>query len=386
MLWYGPIPPGGGSVRDNLLPRRVQPGGSRHTHAFSARTVADSRIRPLALSQQPRRAPRRVVSRFSPCRPTPCPPARTPTTSRPRPTAASGTRARASGRSAASTRRPARSARSGLGDGLRAARRDRRAGRRAVDHRRRPERDRARRPGDGRRSRSSRCPARRPDANLNTAAFDGDGVLWFTGQAGIYGRLDPATGAIEVFDAPRGRGPYGIAATPDGEVWYASLAGSYLGADRPGDRRGRRSSTRRRPARARAASGPTPSGRLWVSEWNAGQVGRLRPGRPARGASGRSPATAPQAYAVYVDDARHRLADRLRRQRDRPLRPRRPSSSLSSRCRAPTPRCASCSAARARCGAPSRPPTSWSSSGATSRRPRAGSRRSRSSSGRRRPR
>ena len=26
-----------------------------------------------------------------------------------------------------------------------------------------------------------------PDANLNTATFDGDGVLWFTGQRGIYG-------------------------------------------------------------------------------------------------------------------------------------------------------------------------------------------------------
>ena len=38
-----------------------------------------------------------------------------------------------------------------------------------------------------------------------------------------------ATGAIEVFPAPRGRGPYGIAATPDGTVYYASLAGSYVG-------------------------------------------------------------------------------------------------------------------------------------------------------------
>ena len=39
-------------------------------------------------------------------------------------------------------------------------------------------------------------PADRPDANLNTAAFDGDGTLWFTGQAGIYGRLDPETGEM----------------------------------------------------------------------------------------------------------------------------------------------------------------------------------------------
>jgi hypothetical protein len=37
-------------------------------------------------------------------------------------------------------------------------------------------------------------PQEAGDANLNTAAFDGDGVLWFTGQRGIYGRLDARTG------------------------------------------------------------------------------------------------------------------------------------------------------------------------------------------------
>src|SRR5439155_6990495 len=67
------------------------------------------------------------------------------------------------------------------------------------------------------------------NANLNTAAFDGDGVLWFTGQSGIIGRLDLTTGRLKVFDAPRGPGPYGITATPRGDVYYASLAGSYVG-------------------------------------------------------------------------------------------------------------------------------------------------------------
>ena len=72
-------------------------------------------------------------------------------------------------------------------------------------------------------------PKERRSANLNTASFDRRGVLWFTGQNGIYGRLDPKTGAIAVFDAPRGPGPYGIATTPDGQVFFASLAGNYLG-------------------------------------------------------------------------------------------------------------------------------------------------------------
>src|SRR5256712_1314224 len=71
-------------------------------------------------------------------------------------------------------------------------------------------------------------PSGREGANLNTATFGMGGVLWFTGQSGVYGRLDPKVGKVEVFDAPKGPGPYGIAAAPDGTVYYASLAGSYI--------------------------------------------------------------------------------------------------------------------------------------------------------------
>src|SRR5687767_13507095 len=72
--------------------------------------------------------------------------------------------------------------------------------------------------------RSFPLPAGGRAANLNTASFDGAGTLWFTGQSGVYGRLDPASGEMQVFDAPRGAGPYGIATTPQGSVYYASLA------------------------------------------------------------------------------------------------------------------------------------------------------------------
>ena len=71
-------------------------------------------------------------------------------------------------------------------------------------------------------------PKERRAANLNTAAFDHQGVLWFTGQNGVYGRLDPKSGTMAVFDAPRGTGPYGITTTPEGRVFFASLAGNYL--------------------------------------------------------------------------------------------------------------------------------------------------------------
>src|SRR5207253_843165 len=61
------------------------------------------------------------------------------------------------------------------------------------------------------------------NANLNTATFDRNGNLWFTGQNGVYGRVNPSTGEVTQFDAPRGPGPYGITATPDGSrVFYAS--------------------------------------------------------------------------------------------------------------------------------------------------------------------
>lgn len=142
-------------------------------------------------------------------------------------------------------------------------------------------------------------PANTGYTNLNTAAFDGAGVLWFTGQSGIYGRLDPESGAIEVFDAPRGRGPYGITATPDGDIYYASLAGNHI-------------------ARVNIESGevtvlepPTPNqgarrvwsdsqGRIWVSEWVSGNVSVYDP-TDESWQTWALPGNA-STYAVYVDE------------------------------------------------------------------------------------
>jgi len=137
-------------------------------------------------------------------------------------------------------------------------------------------------------------------ANLNTGTFDAQGIHWFTGQSGIYGRLDTATGRLEVFDAPRGPGPYGIDAAPDGTVYFASLAGSYVGRIVPPD-----------PA-VTVLEPPTPGqgarrvwcdsrGRAWVSEWNAGNVALYD---PATGAwrEWRLPGARPRPYAVYVDE------------------------------------------------------------------------------------
>jgi virginiamycin B lyase len=143
-------------------------------------------------------------------------------------------------------------------------------------------------------------PPERGNANLNTAAFDGQGMLWFTGQSGIYGRLDPASGKLDVFDAPRGRGPYGISATPDGGIYYASLAGSHIARIdlATGAARVLEPPTPRQGARRVWADS---HGRIWVSEWNAGQLARYDPSSESW-REWRLPGTAPRAYAVYVDE------------------------------------------------------------------------------------
>ncbi|MGH9177699.1 MAG: virginiamycin B lyase family protein [Acidimicrobiales bacterium] len=148
--------------------------------------------------------------------------------------------------------------------------------------------------------RSYPLPADRAGANLNTAAFDERGTLWFTGQSGIFGRLFLPTGIMEVFDAPGGRGPYGITVTPDGEIFYASLAGSHVAQVHP---RTAEVTVRRPPTAGQGTRRvwADSKGRVWCSQWNAGQVAVYD---PADGSwmERRLPGGRPQAYAVYVDD------------------------------------------------------------------------------------
>jgi virginiamycin B lyase len=151
-----------------------------------------------------------------------------------------------------------------------------------------------------RRVRRYRLPAATGYANLNTATFDRRGVLWFTGQSGVYGRLDPRRGRVRVFRAPRGAGPYGITTTPSGAVYYASLAGSYLG--RIDVRRGK-ATVLRPPTRGQGArrAWSDSRGRIWISEWNAGKLGMYDP-RRRRWREWRLPGANPMPYAVFVDD------------------------------------------------------------------------------------
>ena len=200
-------------------------------------------------------------------------------------------------------------------------------------------------------------PEERRDANLNTASFDRQGVLWFTGQNGVYGRLDPKTGAIAVFDAPRGTGPYGIATTPDGQVFFASLAGSYLGQ------------INRETGAVTVLEPPVPRqgarrvwsdsrGGLWITGWNSGDLFR-DDSRAKNWARWHLPGNAPQPYAVYVDEtdavwlsdwganAILRFDPNIEKFESFPYR-------------IPTPMCGSSQAGKAKSGVPNPAPTSCS--------------------------
>ena len=143
-------------------------------------------------------------------------------------------------------------------------------------------------------------PADTGYANLNTGAFDRNGVHWFTGQNGIYGRLDPKTGKIDVFKDPDGRGPYGIDATPAGDIYYVSLAGSHLAKV---DLETGAATIIEPPTKDQGARRvwSDSKGNLWLSEWNSGNLSRYTP------ATGEwkvwnLPGDKPKTYAVYVDE------------------------------------------------------------------------------------
>jgi virginiamycin B lyase len=136
--------------------------------------------------------------------------------------------------------------------------------------------------------------------NLNTLTFDKNGVVWFTGQSGYYGMADPKTGKVQVWNAPKGRGPYGIATTPSGEVWFSSLAGNYI------------AKIDVKTGALEVVDSPTPGAgarrvwsdsknRLWVSLWNSGEVGLYDPASKSW-KKWKLPGTSPLAYSVYVDE------------------------------------------------------------------------------------
>ena len=143
-------------------------------------------------------------------------------------------------------------------------------------------------------------PPGTPYANLNTATFDHDGDLWFTGQSGVVGRLARKTGVVTVKDAPKGRGPYGICTTPSGDVWWCSLAGSFIAKI---DRKSGESQVVEPPTKNQGARRiwSDSHGRLWVSEWMSGNLSLHDP-TAKTWRHWKLPGDNPRPYAVWVDE------------------------------------------------------------------------------------
>jgi virginiamycin B lyase len=142
-------------------------------------------------------------------------------------------------------------------------------------------------------------PEGTPYTNLNTATFDHSGLLWFTGQSGYYGSVDPKTGTVRIWDSPRGRGTYGITVTPKGDLYYASLAGSHIARidPRTGEATVIEPPTRRQGARRVWSDS---RGHIWVSEWNSGNVSVYDPDKK-HWRQWKLPGAEPRTYSVYVD-------------------------------------------------------------------------------------
>jgi len=157
----------------------------------------------------------------------------------------------------------------------------------------------------GRDVRVFKLPAGTPFANLNTATFDHDGDLWYTGQSGFVGRVSVKTGTVSIKESPKGAGPYGICTAPNGDVWWCSLAGSFIARidRRTGDSTVVEPPTPRQGARRVWSDS---RGTLWVSEWNSGQLSAYDPAKKTWRAF-RLPGNGPRTYAVYVDPGTERF-------------------------------------------------------------------------------
>ena len=164
---------------------------------------------------------------------------------------------------------------------------------------------------------------------------------------------------MAVFDDPEGRGPYGITATPRG----------MSGTPRSPAATSRRSTGR--TGKATIVEPPTPNqgarrvwsdsrGRIWVSEWDAGQVGVHDPAT-GKWNEWRLPGDEPQAYAVYVDDRDIVWLTDFGANAIVRFDPSTERFDRGHRCRATAPPSVSSMAAPARSGARSPPATSWSS-------------------------
>lgn len=147
---------------------------------------------------------------------------------------------------------------------------------------------------------SFKLPAERPRADLDAAVFRNE-MFWFTGQEGVVGRLNTKTGKIDLKDAPRGRGVAGIAVTPSGELWFASVTGNYI-AEINAETFEIIPAVLPKPDQGPRRLSSDSKSRIWVTETNSGNISAFETASQTW-KSWKLPGDRPRPHAVYVDDA-----------------------------------------------------------------------------------
>jgi virginiamycin B lyase len=125
-------------------------------------------------------------------------------------------------------------------------------------------------------------------------------MVWYTGQNGVYGRVDPATGKVDAWASPKGRGTYGITVTPTGDIWYASLAGDHIARVDPVSAEATVVDPPRKGVGPRRIWSDS-KGVLWVSFWHGGAIGRYDPAANTW-TTYPMPQSKSGTYSIYVDD------------------------------------------------------------------------------------
>ncbi len=106
---------------------------------------------------------------------------------------------------------------------------------------------------------------------------DRDGDVWFSDYwAGRIGRLDPETGAIDLFTIPvAGSAPIGLAVDHDGQIWFADYRGDAIGTLDPTS--GEFTVHPLTPGAAPSNIIVGPDAAIWFTEEATGSIGRLDP-------------------------------------------------------------------------------------------------------------
>ncbi|MDF1504713.1 hypothetical protein [Roseisolibacter sp. H3M3-2] len=116
------------------------------------------------------------------------------------------------------------------------------------------------------------------DSRPRDPMVDGQGRVWFVGQAGNYvAYLDPTSGQFKRYEIDPGTNPHNVVVGPDGNAWYAGNRNGMIGKLEPGSGRITRfpmpDSTVKDPHTMTFA----PNGDLWFTAQFGNAVGRLTP-------------------------------------------------------------------------------------------------------------